>query len=235
MAWTCRRCGETNSDYIQYCACSESRDRVSKPRAPTEESRRTTTEHHSAQMPREHHASLESWACPKCSEINSSYAHYCVSCFAARPPIRTRDEGGAHESRAKPHHKEVPPHHIVNCPGCARHLNLGRPSDDRIWRCPDCGARFKLSLDSLGVWRVRIEREDAKPPTDNPEREWYEILNVSKRASTAELRTAYRTLITQYHPDKTAALGPKLRHLAEEETKRINLAYEQAMKQRGTG
>ena len=30
----------------------------------------------------------------------------------------------------------------------------------------------------------------------------------------------------EYHPDKVVALGPKLRELAENETKKINAAYE---------
>ena len=30
----------------------------------------------------------------------------------------------------------------------------------------------------------------------------------------------------EYHPDRVAALGPKLRELAESESKKINAAYE---------
>ena len=30
----------------------------------------------------------------------------------------------------------------------------------------------------------------------------------------------------EYHPDRVAALGPKLREVAEQETKKINAAYE---------
>ena len=30
----------------------------------------------------------------------------------------------------------------------------------------------------------------------------------------------------EYHPDRVAALGPKLREVAEHETKKINAAYE---------
>ena len=32
--------------------------------------------------------------------------------------------------------------------------------------------------------------------------------------------------MAEYHPDKAASLGAKLRDLAEEETKKINAAYE---------
>ena len=40
-------------------------------------------------------------------------------------------------------------------------------------------------------------------------------------------------LIQQYHPDKVAALGLKLRAVAEEEGKRINKAYDMLRKLRG--
>lgn len=39
------------------------------------------------------------------------------------------------------------------------------------------------------------------------------------------LRQAYRQRIREYHPDRVAPLGIKIRTLAEEETKRINEAY----------
>jgi DnaJ-class molecular chaperone len=53
--------------------------------------------------------------------------------------------------------------------------------------------------------------------------DFYEILQVSKRASPEIIKRAYRTLIEQYHPDKHP---PQRKVWAEEISKHINGAYE---------
>lgn len=52
-------------------------------------------------------------------------------------------------------------------------------------------------------------------------RDYYDILGVSRTASQDEIRTAYRKLAHQFHPDKTG--GDKV---AEEKLKEINEAYD---------
>ena len=64
---------------------------------------------------------------------------------------------------------------------------------------------------------------------------WHQILNVSPQASDSQIRRAYQTLMSQYHPDKVAALGEDLKTLCERKTKEINIAYDQAMQQRSSG
>ncbi|MBF0240679.1 MAG: J domain-containing protein [SAR324 cluster bacterium] len=54
----------------------------------------------------------------------------------------------------------------------------------------------------------------------------YTILGISNTATNEEIKRAYITLIKEYHPDKVASLGTKLRDLAEKEAKRINAAYQ---------
>ena len=53
----------------------------------------------------------------------------------------------------------------------------------------------------------------------------YDILEVSPKASLETIAAAYRSLISRYHPDKTAALGPEFREIAERRSKEINNAY----------
>jgi hypothetical protein len=77
--------------------------------------------------------------------------------------------------------------------------------------------------------------EQQWPQQGEPPAAWPEILNVPPDASIDEIRRAYKTLISQYHPDKVAALGPELRELCEAKSKEINAAYDQALAERGAG
>lgn len=52
------------------------------------------------------------------------------------------------------------------------------------------------------------------------------VLGLSGRVTFADIKSHYRERMREYHPDKVAALGPKLQELAESETKKINAAYE---------
>ena len=54
----------------------------------------------------------------------------------------------------------------------------------------------------------------------------HEVLGVPQGASQDEIKTAWRRLAKQYHPDRAAGLGPELRALAEQRMKEINAAYE---------
>lgn len=59
----------------------------------------------------------------------------------------------------------------------------------------------------------------------------YEILGVSKNATQEEIKTAYRKLAKQYHPDRY--VGNPLADLAAEKFKEINEAYETLTGERG--
>ncbi len=59
---------------------------------------------------------------------------------------------------------------------------------------------------------------------------WHEILSVSPDTKTAdEINAAYKEKIKQYHPDRVASLGDKLRLVAEVETKKLNAARERGL------
>lgn len=104
----------------------------------------------------------------------------------------------------------------------------------------------------FGYWIVSkliMDKPNAQPPQAQPalnpppldqtpagamrEPTWNEILNVGADATAAEIKYSYRTLMSQYHPDKVAALGDELKSLAERKSKEINAAYEQGMRLRG--
>lgn len=56
----------------------------------------------------------------------------------------------------------------------------------------------------------------------------YTALGLTPEASDAEVKRAYRRLVSENHPDKLAARGlpETMRQVAEERTREINLAYE---------
>ena len=58
------------------------------------------------------------------------------------------------------------------------------------------------------------------------EKDYYEILGVSRNASKNTIKKAYRRLAMQYHPDKVKSLGEEFRKIAEEKMKEINAAYQ---------
>jgi len=82
--------------------------------------------------------------------------------------------------------------------------------------------------------------EDRLPPTSAPpppalrpgEARWHQVLGVSPNATRTEIASAYRSLISQYHPDKVARLGPEIRAVAERKSAELNRAYEQALSSR---
>jgi len=55
----------------------------------------------------------------------------------------------------------------------------------------------------------------------------YKVLGLSPGCTWDQVRKARNALLGQYHPDKVDGLGPKLRALADKETKKINAASEQ--------
>jgi len=52
------------------------------------------------------------------------------------------------------------------------------------------------------------------------------VLGLRGRVTLADIKRNYRERMLEYHPDRVAGLGPKLREVAEHETKKINAAYE---------
>jgi DnaJ like chaperone protein len=63
---------------------------------------------------------------------------------------------------------------------------------------------------------------------------WSSVLEIPRDATVDQIRDAYRRLISQYHPDKVAALGRELRELAEAKSKDIGIAYQEALMERRT-
>ena len=61
----------------------------------------------------------------------------------------------------------------------------------------------------------------------------YKVLGVSPNATDDEVKSAYRRLALEHHPDKVAALGEDVRKAAEKKFQEINAAKERIWKARG--
>jgi len=65
--------------------------------------------------------------------------------------------------------------------------------------------------------------------------EAYKALGVESSASDKEIKTAYRRLMNQHHPDKLAAKGlpESMMEVAKEKTREIRAAYDRVKEARG--
>lgn len=63
----------------------------------------------------------------------------------------------------------------------------------------------------------------------------YTALGLSEKAADAEVKRAYRRLVSENHPDKLASRGmpDSMREVAEERTRELNVAYELIKEARG--
>lgn len=97
---------------------------------------------------------------------------------------------------------------------------------------------FRLFRDLASLEKAvpfeHLRSDDAREPPQAAEGEqaaddWRSVLHVSQSATAEEIRAAYRLAIKQCHPDRVHGMSDAFRRLAEAETKRLNLAYQQAL------
>lgn len=76
-------------------------------------------------------------------------------------------------------------------------------------------------------------RQSQQPPGAPPGKDPYAVLGLSREASDREIKTAYRRLISQHHPDKLGDVPEELKRRAEERAREIIAAYEKIRAERG--
>ncbi len=72
------------------------------------------------------------------------------------------------------------------------------------------------------------ENSSSEPEThpDREEDDFAKILGLVGNYTPEDAKSAYRTLIAQYHPDKVSLMGDEIQEVAERKAKEINEAYE---------
>jgi DnaJ-domain-containing protein 1 len=79
----------------------------------------------------------------------------------------------------------------------------------------------------------RVRQEARKRVGARLQRDWWNVLGVPPSASKDDIVRNYRRSIKKCHPDRVAGLAPEFLQLAEEHTKALNEAYENAIRCRG--
>ncbi len=62
---------------------------------------------------------------------------------------------------------------------------------------------------------------------------YYDLLGISKNATQAEIKKAYRKMAIKFHPDKVSQMGPEYQKGAKEKFQKIQDSYEAIKKRRG--
>lgn len=95
-------------------------------------------------------------------------------------------------------------------------------------------AQLEALLRAGGAFGAGQQRSAGAPPRDRLN-DAYTALGLAPGASDADIKRAYRKLVSENHPDKLAAKGlpDSMRQVAEERTREINVAYDLVKESRG--
>jgi DnaJ domain len=72
-------------------------------------------------------------------------------------------------------------------------------------------------------------RQTPRSDEGKQEPHWRDVLGVSPSTTVEEVKTAYKKLVKQNHPDRVSGMSDVIQKLAELQTKKINVAYEAAL------
>jgi hypothetical protein len=107
-----------------------------------------------------------------------------------------------------------------------RRVALGRAHRSQIGVLRDFAA---AGAEPLMQERHADDAGPVNPPAVAGEGDWSVVLGVSPAATLEEVKRAYKNLIKKNHPDRVNDMSPSFVRLAEAETKKLNLAYAEAL------
>ncbi len=92
-----------------------------------------------------------------------------------------------------------------------------------------------MRIEAMLRARHRFGENQAQPARENALEKAYEVLGIAATATDREVKTAYRRLMNQHHPDKQIARGlpDAMLEIAKERTGEIRAAYDTVRDSRG--
>ena len=118
---------------------------------------------------------------------------------------------------------------VITCQECGIDLIVDHITDELQYCCPECDMKYIVTYCNgvLVVIFIKVNIVDNSVEMDNMTVEdAYKLFDADQDTEWDKIVLYRKQLIQQYHPDKVAKLGRKLRELAESEGKRINVAYD---------
>jgi len=107
------------------------------------------------------------------------------------------------------------------------------PKEDRKRRQKGHGEEEKVLLETKDEIPKSAgeSKEETKTIILSPEDYKYaEVLGLKEPLDLKLVKSTYRKIIAQYHPDRVVAMGPEIKDVAEKKAKEINEAYDHLRK-----
>jgi DnaJ like chaperone protein len=118
--------------------------------------------------------------------------------------------------------------------------HISPPEHELLWRVAGRLGVGRVELAQLeAILRARRFFDSGQPPpnarSEDALAQAYRVLGVTAEAPDKDVKTAYRRLINQHHPDKQVARGlpDSMMEIAKERTREIRAAYELIRDRRG--
>lgn len=139
-----------------------------------------------------------------------------------------KQQSTSHESKSDEYNEfnERESVRVFSCPSCKQRIRVKLPLQKGAGRCTNCNNRYSIYVDDYDNLYISETHENKDQEQQiNTIIECFSILGLLNNASPMDIKTAYRKKMKEYHPDKVAHLGEKLKLIADLETKKLNAAY----------
>lgn len=120
---------------------------------------------------------------------------------------------------------------IFLCPNCKQKIRVVLPLPSNRGKCSSCQNLFKVSSDEFGnIYIYGADKNKSTHDATLTVTDSFNILEINQSSTESEIKRAYKIKMKEYHPDKVASLGDKLKDIATKETKQINAAFKMLQK-----